>query len=173
MKAKPFKGAAVPGLIGMAPTHEISRAELVALVASKIKRKQGDDEGSVRNRISSMVTYDVQRRKLHLMKSGKFRLGDVAVWACGRWPGYGFEGLPLFTLSAGVSVTLPRLSISGEGYTQVTTLDDANRVILVLRNENRALQTERAALTDRVQRLEADVRRYRPGYDKRVTKGSK
>lgn len=93
MKAKPFKRAPVPVLTGARADQELPRAEVVALVASRVPRGSADDETTVRNRISSKLYTAVRRRKLRPLRNGNFQLNDVARWVRAEWPG-AFTNLP-------------------------------------------------------------------------------
>ena len=87
MKAKPFKAARVPNLVGKGPDCEITRAQLVALIAARVPSDKNDDDTSVRNRISTKITYDVSRDKLKPQKSKNFSLRNIAEWTAKNWPG--------------------------------------------------------------------------------------
>ncbi len=149
-KAKPFKQTPVPSLDGKGPTDEITRAQLVALVAERVPRGRGDDERSVRNRISDSVYQAVKTGKLCQVGPGVFRLGDVGVWASTRWPDVQFSDLPMSPNSGGASLVLSGYRGTAAGYTQARTLEAAIEEVLVLRTENRALAQ---ALARNLQRL--------------------
>jgi len=91
VKAKPFKGASVPNLAGKGPHDTIARDELVALIAEYVPRESADDESTVRNRISSRVTYAVKVGQL----SPEFLLGEGLEWIHKTWPGC-LDQLPVF-----------------------------------------------------------------------------
>lgn len=94
MSARPFVRTKVPDISSGKPSDTITRAEAVALVASRIPRQRGDDIGTLRNRVSSRLTYAVERQELIPVSPRKFRLGDVVRWARLKWPGR-FDGLPI------------------------------------------------------------------------------
>lgn len=91
MKAKLFKGASVPNLAGKGPHDTITRREMVALIEKYVPHKSYDDETTVRNRISSRVTYAVRVGQL----SPEFLWGEGLEWAHKTWPGC-FHQLPVF-----------------------------------------------------------------------------
>lgn len=159
-KAKPFKRASPLSLAGKGPADEITRAQLVALVATHVPRAKHDDERTVRNRISASVFDAVKTGKLRDAGRGIFRLGDVGPWARAKWPGGQFSDVPVFPISGGASLTLSGFSITAAGYTHPTTLQAAIEEVLVLRAENRALAKELAAAKGRIRQLEPVASKY-------------
>ena len=171
MKAKPFKGAVVASLAGKGPSAILTRSEVVALIASRLSR--GGDDVAIRNRVSSKLNYDVNRRsdnKLRQQGRGRFLLGVIGVYARGGWPEGDFSDLPMAPDRGHASGTLPALRGTATGYTHPLTLQAASGEILTLRAENRTLAKDRAALQARVRVLEEQVQRYRPGWEKRKRK---
>lgn len=94
MKAKPFKRIQPPRVSKKGGNSPLTRAQVVALIASEIPRGRGDDESTVRNRVSSRLSSAVSRGKLKRMPDGKFRTAEVGRWARSTWPGK-FGALPV------------------------------------------------------------------------------
>jgi len=170
MKAKAFKGTQVPSLVGKGHSDTLLRREVVALIASRVRRKRGDDESTVRNRISARVDYGIRAGTLRRQPSGYFRLGDVGAWARTAWPDARLDDVPKFPISGSASLNLPALRGMATGYTHPMTLQAAAEDILALRAENAALTAGLAACRARVQVLEEQVRVYRKGYENRKRK---
>lgn len=170
MKAKKFKGTPVPSIGGKGPSNTVTRRQAVALIAAHVPRASDDDEQTVRNRISAAIYDAVKARKLHSVKPGILRLGDLAAWAPSRWPKGRFRDLPTFPNRASAAGTLPGLRGSATAFVHPSTLPAAIEEIIVLRAENAALATELSVVKARVQVLEEQVRRYRAGYEKRKRK---
>lgn len=79
MKARPFKGVQTPDVTKMKRTDEITREQLVALLAQGVP-----DQRAARNRMSSKVTYAVKTGKLRGRREKRvqlFPLGNVGCWA--------------------------------------------------------------------------------------------
>lgn len=164
MKAKPFKGTPVPRLAGMGPSDTLTRSEVVALIASRVAWAAGDDDATVRNRVSSKVDYDVRKGKLCRQALNKFRLGDIGTWARENWPDARFHDVPTFPVSGNASLALSGYRGAATAYTHPATLEAAVEEILALRARIAALSSELAVCHTRVQALEGQVRRYRPGW---------
>jgi hypothetical protein len=166
-KAKPFKGASAPSLAGRGPADEITRAQLVALVAARVPRGSGDDERSVRNRISASVYEALKTDTLRKARPGVFRLGDVGIWARAKWPGGQFSDVPVSPSSGGASLALSGYRVTAAGYTHATTLQAASEEVLALRAEKRALEQALAAAEAQVRELEPDACKWRSSIDKK------
>lgn len=140
MKAKPFKRTPPPVITKSSPNTQLTRAQLVALIAARIPRQRGDDEGTVRNRVSSRLSAAVKRGTLEPMCNGKFKLNEVGRWARDTWPEK-FGDLPV-----------PRGSLLERGRGRGTvrsvvadvvlpgTLDRCHDYIRMLEIENRRLR---------------------------------
>jgi hypothetical protein len=156
-----------PSLVDRGPADKITRAELVALVARRVPRGRGDDERSVRNRVSSSVYESVQTGTLPETRPGVFRLGDVGTWARERWPRGQFTDLPVFPNRGAASLTLSGYRATTAGYTHAATREAAIEEVLVLRAEKRALAQALAAAEAQVRELEPDASKWRSWNDKK------
>ena len=77
MKAKPYRYTPVPALDDKTANDAISRAQLVALLASRLPWCKADDEATVRKRMSAKVDYALRKDQLMPTEVG-FLLGDVS-----------------------------------------------------------------------------------------------
>jgi hypothetical protein len=137
-KAKPFKRASPPNLAGKRPSHQITRAELVALVVQRISRGR-IDHTTLSNRVSSKVWNDtVKTRKLRPAASGRFALGAVADWTAQQWPGY-FDDLPTYPHTADAAITEGGDTGSASGCVLPQSLETAHSEIIALYVRNDAL----------------------------------
>ena len=130
-KAKPFTRTAAPDLVGKGPFYEIKRAELVALIATRSKRRPGDDDASMHNKASAKVDYYTRKKgKLKATTAGTFQLGAFAKLARGIWPGI-FGDVPAFPVSGGASLALGAFGVAADGFNHDVTLPAAIQEILV------------------------------------------
>lgn len=97
MRAKPFRRTPVPDLNGKGPAARIPRAAAVALVASRVPRREFDDLSVIHNRVSSSISYAVKTGKLKPVKAGFVKVGELVQWARQKWPGR-FDDLPTATM---------------------------------------------------------------------------
>jgi len=170
MKAKPFKATPAPNLTGKGPSDTLTRAELVALIASRVPRERGDTDATVRNNVSSKVNYHVGKGNLRQQPSGNFQLGDIGEWARAAYPTTPIRDIPAFPNSGSASLALPALRGTATAYAHPMTLQAAVEEILALRAKIAALSAELTVSHARVQELQEQVQRCRPGWEKRKRK---
>lgn len=153
MKAKTFEATKVPNLTGKRARDTLSRAEVVALVAARV-RDDYDDDRTVRNRVSTNVYDDVKAGRLRKKPSGVFSMGDVGAWARTQWPGK-FDDLPRPPKVKGKSeAMLLEIRASGVACTDPTTLSAAITEIHDLLRTIGEQAGELAAAKERIRKLE-------------------
>lgn len=159
MKAKPFKAVPAPTLENRSPENRIKRGELVALLASRVQRGRGDDETTVRNRMSSGVDYAVKTGRLKPTARG-FALGDIAFWASSCWPGC-FDDVPKYEGVGFAEFPLMSISVTGSVRQLPRTLEEAHREIITLTGQLQDLQRKLEEERARVRELETDAEKWR------------
>lgn len=159
MKARPFKATPVPSLAGKGANDTISQAQLVALVASRAERNAADDEGTVRNRVRSLVDYDVKGGRLP-REQNRFRLGDVAYWASSRWPDR-YHDLPRDEGVGHGEFSIAVTILNAVGYELPTNIEHAHRAIAEMQKTIELLRRELEGERAKVRELEPDATRWR------------
>ncbi len=124
--ARPFRRTPVPDVANKGPEDTLTRAEVVALVVGRIPWGIGDDEATVRNRVSSKVYYDVSHGKLRARADSRFTLGDVAVWAGSEWPGRFVGVIPPRAIHGAAAGRLPGLRGKASGYSLPLSIETAH-----------------------------------------------
>jgi len=158
-KAKPFVATPVPDLTGKGPDDTIRRAQIVALIAS-IVTTPNDDPRTIRHRISSKLTTDTKNEKLHWVKPGVYRLGDVSDWARQEWS-RPFDMLPMKPRTATVMATESPDSASGSAYLLPMSLAEAHATIHSLHQRIATLEQSLAAAEDQLKRDAPDAKKWR------------
>lgn len=152
MGAPPFKRVTAPNLTSAGPETTLKRAEVVDLVAMRIPLTRGDDATTMRNKISSRISYDVRKGKLLPIARNVFQLGDIVRWGNERWPGR-FAGLPI--ASRRVTEELNSGATVSSGVAALVVPGDHDRCREALRAASAHQEQVEGQLRDA--RIEADV----------------
>lgn len=166
MKARPFKATPVPSTEGKGPDDTITKAQLVALVASRAKRDSFDDEATVRNRMRRIVTRDVELGRLEHGEHG-VRLGDVASWASSRWPGR-YDDLPKDERVGQAGLQIAPVVLSAVGHVLPMSIEGALREIVKMHDSIEALRSELESERAKVRELEPDATKWRAWIEKKA-----
>jgi hypothetical protein len=152
----------VPHIDGLTAESTLTRAQVVALIASRMpSRSTGETDRARRSRVSNRLRHHLGKGLLAKPTDGVFCVGAMAAWARRVWPGV-FNDLPA-VLSPVTDHGSDRLKITDSMIERLLPTDVAGCYAMIKEQDAQiaALRAELAAERKRVRELTPDAQRHR------------